>query len=255
MIFRLADSWSFDIRKLAFWSGTFLIISALVLMLQNYIRYGANPGYDPSIAYVYLSVSVLGFLPFVFIAYFSALRLGQLPESRYILFCFTLILAIIGTFFIVSNIALHSLGYFDHWISARYARWYFGKEALFHIVLLSAVIYTMRKSAKKEKVIVAVHGRKEVIIKADVIEWIESDDHYLRIHTRDQSLMKRTTMEKMAAEFQPDFMRVHRKHIVNKQEVMRKEKAGRDVFLVLRTGVKVKVGRSYQPLEVLENDF
>lgn len=97
----------------------------------------------------------------------------------------------------------------------------------------------------------ANQGRKEVTIKTDLIEWIEADDHYLKIHLANQSLIKRTTLEKMAEELQPEFVRIHRKYLVNKNEIVGKEKAGRDEYVVMKTGAKVKVGRSYQPLDVL----
>ncbi len=155
-------------------------------------------------------------------------------------------------FFVISNIILHAFGYFDGWIAAKYASWYFGKEALIHGLLLAGNFFLLRERKEDlEKVISANQGRKEVTIKADLIEWIEADDHYLKIHLADQSLIKRTTLEKMADELRPDFVRVHRKYLVNKQEIIGKEKSGRDEYVVMKTGTKVKVGRSYQPLEVL----
>lgn len=239
-------------RQLFRYSIAYLVITAIILMIQNYIRYGGHSSYDPSIGSIYLSVSVLGFIPIVPLTHHTLVWFPQWTEKRYWTLAFSTIVAIIVIFFLFSNVLLHLLGYFDHWIDGKYASWYFGKEALIHSILLAGNFYFLRNHQEDiEKVISANQGRKEVTIKANLIEWIEADDHYLKIHLADQSLIKRTTLEKMAEELQPEFVRIHRKYLVNKSEIIGKEKSGRDEYLVMKTGAKVKVGRSYQPLEVL----
>ena len=219
-------------------------------MTQNYIRYGGHSSYDPSIAAVYLSVSVLCFIPFVF----SAQKLASLHLKsglKYPLYATVVSIILIFTFYIISNITLTLLGYFDHWIDPKYASWYFSKEVFFHGILLGANFYFTRLASVPEPKVVSAHqGRKELTIQVASIEWIESDDHYLKIHLEEQSLIKRTTLDKMAEELKPDFLRIHRKYLINKEKVVGKEKSGRDEFVIMKTGAKVKVGRSYQPLDI-----
>ena len=137
-------------------------------------------------------------------------------------------------------------------VDERYARWYFGKEALVHSLLLGINVYLLKKRSSDTNILVSANlGRKEIVIDSSLIKWIEADDHYLKIHTTTDSLIKRTTLEKMANELSPQFIRVHRKYLVNKKEVAGKERRNRDEFIILKSGEKIKVGRSYQPLEII----
>lgn len=248
----LLDTNRLDRRKLFRYSVVYLVLTAIVLMIQNYIRYGGHSSYDPSIGGTYLTVSVLGFIPVVLLVHGSLKWFPNWTANHYLSFSIILGLTTILVFFLISNVMLHAFGYFDGWIDSKYASWYFGKEALIHGLLLAANFFFLKERKEDlDKVVSANHGRKEVTIKAELIQWIEADDHYLKIHLADQSLIKRTTLEKMADELQPDFVRVHRKYLVNKQEIIGKEKSGRDEYVVMKAGTKVKVGRSYQPLEVL----
>ncbi len=97
----------------------------------------------------------------------------------------------------------------------------------------------------------ASQGRKKITVPTELITWIEADDHYLKIHCSEGMLVKRSTLEKMTAELNPDFARIHRKYAVNKKRVVGKEKLNRDEFLILSTGERLKVGRSYQPLDFI----
>lgn len=239
-------------RKLFRYSVVYLVLTALILMIQNFIRYGGHSSYDPSIGGTYLTVSVLGFIPVILLVHRSLDWFSKWQTKNYWAFATTFSLVVLVTFFLITNILLHYFGYFDSSIDGKYASWYFGKEALIHGLLLAGNFYLLKqRQGDHQKIVSANQGRKEVTIKADLIEWIEADDHYLKIHLADQSLIKRTTLEKMADELRPDFVRVHRKYLVNKQEIIGKEKSGRDEYVVMKTGAKVKVGRSYQPLEIL----
>ena len=242
-----------DRRRLFRYSVLYLLLTSVVLMIQSYIRYGGHSSYDPTISLIYLGVSVLGFIPIIPGVHKLIKWFHEDQSKEYVSFAVVTTAILITLFYGISNILLTLLGYFDFWIDAEYASWYFGKEALIHTILLGGNFYFLRQRPTEgiQKMISANQGRKEVTIKTDLIEWIEADDHYLKIHLANQSLIKRTTLEKMAEELQPEFVRIHRKYLVNKNEIVGKEKAGRDEYVVMKTGAKVKVGRSYQPLDVL----
>ena len=92
-------------------------------------------------------------------------------------------------------------------------------------------------------------GRKEITVPASRIKWIESDDHYLKIYTKEYTLIKRATLENMAIDLQPEFIRIHRKFLVNKKAILSTERSQRDEFVVLNSGEKLKVGRTYNPIK------
>ncbi len=147
---------------------------------------------------------------------------------------------------------MYTLGFFDDFFNIQYARQYFGREALFHILLVvGACVYIYFTYQKKVgKLVKGSIGRKSVTIPSEMIRWIEADDHYLKLYTDDSQLVKRSTLEKMADELEPDFIRIHRKYLVNRHHIIGKEREQRDEFLLMKGGQRLKVGRSYQPFDI-----
>ncbi len=240
-----------EYSKILVYSSIFLLIIFFILMGQNVLRYGSSGHYNPWRSLLYLAISVLFFIPLIPVAY-SAGKKVLLSQLKYYWIIVTLLaLGTVLIFLLTSNIALWLAGYYDHFFDLLYVRRYFGREALFHFLLLGVCFYFLRtKSISQHKLVSGTLGRKEVTISTDLVRWIESDDHYLKIHTNESSLLKRSTLEQMAEELKPNFVRIHRKYLVNRDQIIGKEKQQRDEFVILRSGERLKVGRSYRPIEI-----
>ncbi|MEM7549929.1 MAG: LytTR family DNA-binding domain-containing protein [Bacteroidota bacterium] len=228
----------------------FLTIVFIISLIQNVIRYGEHETYSVWNTVLYISISLMLFLPFVPISInlnkdaFNKFKDFYWPVS------IILIVMTVGIFYLFSSILLHSVGYFDNYTDSQYMRQYFGKDVLYHLLVLSATsIYVFNKSKKNDiKLIKCSLGRKEVDLRSDLISWIEVDDHYLNFHTNDQTYIKRATIGSIAKELEPGFIRIHRKYLVNREEIASKEKRNREEYVVLNSGEKLKIGRSYSPL-------
>jgi two-component system LytT family response regulator len=88
------------------------------------------------------------------------------------------------------------------------------------------------------------------IFRVDVesIERIDAAGDYMCIYTADNSLILRETMKDLEKRLDPrTFQRVHRSTIVNLDQVRQvKPHTNGECFLVLESGVQVKVSRSYR---------
>lgn len=86
-----------------------------------------------------------------------------------------------------------------------------------------------------------------ILFDATEVEWISADGDYLRIHGGARPPLIRGTMKQAAHALAPlGFVRVHRSAIVNAaclREVVRSTTG--EVTLLLRSGVRVKAGRTY----------
>lgn len=230
------------------------VITALIFafaMVQNVLRYGMHDSYNPWRSVLYLTVSVLLFLPLVPFIILSARKVLQYNFKLYWIYSAGVIILVIATYFIVASTIFYVIDYFPDWISEKFIRYYFGREVIYHAILASGAIYYVkhRFGIENEKMISGTVGRKQITLKANLIEYIEADDHYLKLHAQEGSLIKRATMDKMSEELKPEFIRIHRKYLVNRKAIKAKEKHQRDEFLILNSGERLKIGRSYQPLD------
>ena len=136
-------------------------------------------------------------------------------------------------------------------ISSSYARYYFGREVLVHLLMLIGTAFFIRHrkgNNSSTKTVLGTLGRRKIEVSSESIYWIEADDHYLRLHCEDFELITRSTLEKMTSELAPDFVRIHRKYLVNRKVIVAKERLQRDEYVVLSSGEKLKVGRSFTPV-------
>lgn len=240
-------------RRYIIYGSLFLLVASCVALLQNFIRYGAYEGYDLIDSIVYLIVTLLGFtllLPLIY----RCINFGVGKYRKYYTI-YVLVLSTISVcmYYVLASVTIHFLGFYDSFFSEQYARYYFGREALIHLTMMIVsgfILYVFPFSENGVgKRISAAIGRKEITIFTKDIQWIEAYDHYLKIHTSSDSLLKRSTLEEMTKELKPEFIRIHRKYLVNKAQIVRKEKQHRDEFVILQSGDKLKVGRSFSPLE------
>ncbi len=225
-----------------------LVVIFIITLIQNVIRYSDHSSYSIWVSIVYLLVSVLLFIPFLILI----LRTQKEVKKRYAKWFWpmNLILASIAlfVFYVFSNIVLHAFGYFDFFIDAEYARYYFGREALYHLLLIFGSALYVFSLKPKTQTIEVYKGRKKVTIGLDLVQWVEADGHYLNFYTDTEMYIKRERLSVLAKMLESDFIRIHRKFIVNKTQIKSKEKDKRDEYLILNSGKKLKIGQSFKPI-------
>lgn len=238
-------------RKILLAGFGYLIGIGLILLAQNVIRYGHHERYDswPTIRYL-----LLGLVLFIFVlpGYLQWVRRIEKIRSLYWVGVSIAIMVATLCFYAASSGLLYLLQVKESFFSESYARFYFGRIIVFHILLLLLIAFYFLhvKKVKTDKQISGTFGRKKITINAHLIRWIEADGHYLRIYFNEGTILKRSTLDQMTQELAPDFIRIHRKYLVNKKQVVGKEKNKRAEFLILSTGERIKVGRSYLPLNL-----
>ena len=112
---------------------------------------------------------------------------------------------------------------------------------------LHELLATTPAAAPIERLAVQHLGRT-VVVPIDSVDWIESDDNYVRLHCGDQAYLLRGKLTAMEARLDPRrFLRVHRSHIVRLDGVQRLEEWRRGgLLLVLRSGAQVEVSRTHR---------
>ncbi|MEM7369568.1 MAG: LytTR family DNA-binding domain-containing protein [Bacteroidota bacterium] len=233
----------------------FLSIVFAISMVQNIIRYGMHDSYRPFRSVLYLSNSLLLFLPMIPLILIASKKWLQFRPTSYWMGGVVLVGMTMTVFFLYSNVGMYVLGFYDTILSGEYLRSYLGREALWHLIMLTlTMVYVWFQrpspalSQTTPQMLTASLGKKRLTIPANRIEWIEVDDHYLRLHSEEKVMMMRETMENLAQQLAPDFIRVHRKYLVNKQAVVGHERDKRTDFLLLRSGERIKVSRSFAHL-------
>jgi len=101
---------------------------------------------------------------------------------------------------------------------------------------------------KEEEIsrIVVKSGSKISVLPSDSISYIEAQDDYVMLYTKDSKHLKKATMKYYETNLDPNkFIRIHRSYIVNvdvieKIELLEKE----SYILLLKDGNKLKVSRS-----------
>jgi two-component system, LytTR family, response regulator len=86
-------------------------------------------------------------------------------------------------------------------------------------------------------------GTQIKVIPVDEISYFESDDDYVRIHTKGSEYLKEKTMKFFESHLDPvQFIRIHRSYILNVVELDRLERYEKDSYIaILKDGSKLKV--------------
>jgi two-component system LytT family response regulator len=87
-------------------------------------------------------------------------------------------------------------------------------------------------------------GDRSVVVKAAEIVWIEAEDYYVLVHSKQGRHLVRTSLASLEQRLDPQrFLRVHRTAIVNVDEVRSVKDSG-GLVLTLSDGAMVPVSRS-----------
>lgn len=101
---------------------------------------------------------------------------------------------------------------------------------------------------QRERVVVK-HGNMIKIIPVGDIEYLESADDFVKIHTREGYFLKNKTMAYFEQTLSPkEFIRTHRSYMVQIAHITRIDPYEKDSFVaVLKHGTKIPVSRSGYP--------
>jgi two-component system LytT family response regulator len=88
------------------------------------------------------------------------------------------------------------------------------------------------------------HNDRTIVLKTTDIVWIEAEDYYVRVHSRQGRHLVRASLASLAERLDPQsFLRVHRGALVNVEDVRELQDAGA-LSLLLSDGTTVPVSRS-----------
>ncbi|HEX8352502.1 MAG TPA: LytTR family DNA-binding domain-containing protein [Pyrinomonadaceae bacterium] len=87
-----------------------------------------------------------------------------------------------------------------------------------------------------------------ISLKVEVIDWIEADDKYVRLHAGKVSHMVRQTLSAMEAQLDPKaFVRIHRSALVNVERVAElRPTFGGEFHVLLEDGTRLTLSRNYR---------
>jgi two-component system, LytTR family, response regulator len=106
--------------------------------------------------------------------------------------------------------------------------------------------YHVGKDPDRLKRIVVKTGSNIKLIPADEILYIEAQDDYVMIYTKDARFMKQGTMKYFETGLDPAvFIRIHRSYIVNVNEIKQIEPYEKESYIaILKNGAKLKISKS-----------
>lgn len=111
---------------------------------------------------------------------------------------------------------------------------------------LQQLVSAWQSEPKKLERIAVKSGSKIHLITVEEIEHIESQDDYVMIYCSAGRFLKKETLSDLEENLPKErFMRVHRSHIVNLDQIARIEQYGKESYeLLLKNGNRVNVSKS-----------
>lgn len=85
------------------------------------------------------------------------------------------------------------------------------------------------------------------VVQAQEIQWLESSGNYIKVCLARTAFIARQTLTGVQNQLDPkDFVRIHRSHIVNINEIAQLEPLGKgDYLLILKSGIELRMSRAY----------
>ncbi len=129
--------------------------------------------------------------------------------------------------------------------------------SMYVIVFLSALIYLIKRWSKpiqEENIpqnipLIVKVNRENVRLDTDTIEYIESLDNYVKIHTNERSYITKEKISSLAEKLPDPFLRIHRSFIVNQRKIEAFTKEN-----VTLQSLKLPISRTYKKaaMEILQ---
>lgn len=241
--------------KLIFRENQWLTLSLMSLSLlyffQNYFKYSTNEHYNMSRSLVF-NLLVFGLFVVVFpVLQIIIQKLGQHFQGiKLSIWYIVLPVLILLPYAICTSIVLHLIGFLSDLISPYFLEKYFLNIATFHLISGGLFIHFNKNQfeAKNNMIDCLKVSRKdqEVVCKLVDIVRIEAMDHYVKVHTKEASYIKKTSLTKLSEALdQKQFVRIHRSHLINTTHALRLIKEKGNVNVILTNGVSVRIGKTY----------
>jgi two-component system LytT family response regulator len=113
--------------------------------------------------------------------------------------------------------------------------------------LKEALLEIQKESRDKERIAIK-SGSRTVFLRKGLIEWVEAQGDYVKLHVGKESHLLRETMAAAAQRLDPNrFVRIHRSRIVNLDHVREiRPLWGGDYSVVMRDGTELTMSRTYR---------
>lgn len=201
-------------RSLILISGVILILAALIATTQKFFQFRAYPDY---LLYRSLLFNFIVFVPFTL---FIDLH-KKFNSSNIKLFWLSLIGSgiLFLIFYSVSiNLGLYLADFSSQPLSRDFLLKYFSGVVQIHLSLyffIQLLLTVKNRSEEKTRDIKNVSEPTFLSHKIKSIQWIEAYDHYIKIYTDEGRFIERGSMKDAEASLPDNFIRTHRKYIVN----------------------------------------
>jgi DNA-binding LytR/AlgR family response regulator len=134
-----------------------------------------------------------------------------------------------------------------------------GADAAVQLADLHATVASLRTRLREETSIgdlwIRGRGGAMVRVSVDEVDWLRSEDDYVRLHTRNGSHLTRGSIRALSPKFDAGkFVRVHRNALVRRTAIRAIHRVGASgVVVELNGGVRIPAGRVYA--KQLRQDF
>src|SRR3954471_22119688 len=113
---------------------------------------------------------------------------------------------------------------------------------------LAAIVNDLRPTKVKTDRFVVKSGGRIFFVRTSEIDWIEAAGNYVKLHVGNDSHLIRETMNAVETKLSPDtFVRIHRCHIVNIEQVRELQPWFNGEYVVfLKNGTRLTLSRGYR---------
>jgi two-component system LytT family response regulator len=113
---------------------------------------------------------------------------------------------------------------------------------------LEAVMAGFRKEKPWVDRLLVRQGERHILVKTAVLQWVEAEDNYVRLHVEGTSHLLRQTMTGLLARLDPaQFRRIHRSAIVNLDCIKEIQPwTGGDHLVIMRDGTRLTLSRTFR---------
>jgi len=113
---------------------------------------------------------------------------------------------------------------------------------------LAAIVNDLRPPKARTDRFVVKSGGRIFFVRTGEIDWIEAAGNYVKLHVGNDSHLIRETMNAVEGKLSPDlFVRIHRCHIVNIEQVRELQPwFNGEYVVVLHNGTQLRLSRSYR---------